>query len=128
MALSVEDRMAILDLAARYNHAFDYGDSEAWADTFTPDGVFGGKPHRGTEELRTFAEGKAEVAKRHRHWTSNHVIQGSGDTATHTCYVMITEIGDKPTLFGTGIYRDRLKKLGGEWKFLRRELTAECEK
>ena len=39
MILSLEDRLAILELAARYSHAFDYGDTDAWVATFTQDGV-----------------------------------------------------------------------------------------
>jgi len=38
--LTTDDRVAILDLIARYSHFFDYGPAEKFADTFTDDGVF----------------------------------------------------------------------------------------
>ena len=40
MPLSVEDRLAIQELIARYNHAIDGGDPDGWAATFAPDGTF----------------------------------------------------------------------------------------
>ena len=38
--LSAQDMIEVQSLYARYNWALDRGDAEAWADTFTPDGVF----------------------------------------------------------------------------------------
>ena len=35
MTLPIEERMAILDLLARYNHAIDGRDTAAWLDCFT---------------------------------------------------------------------------------------------
>ena len=35
MSLTAEDRMQMIELVARYNHAIDSRDGEAWADTFT---------------------------------------------------------------------------------------------
>ena len=57
MALDPADTLEILQLAARYNHAIDYGDPEAWAGTFTADGTFNtatGRPARprGPGEVR----------------------------------------------------------------------------
>ena len=37
----MEDRLDILELCARYQQLFDDGMSEAWADTFCPDGYWG---------------------------------------------------------------------------------------
>lgn len=34
------DRLAILDLEARYARTWDLADDQGWADLFTPDGVF----------------------------------------------------------------------------------------
>ncbi len=129
MTLSVEDKMAILELVARYNHAVDYGDSDAYVKTFTPDGIFtmGDWTMRGTEELRAFVEKKAQQGDLNtRHWTSSHVVEGDGDTATHSSYIMIIEMGEIPTISATGIYHDKLKNVNGEWKFSRRQVIKEC--
>ena len=40
--LTAQDYTEIDQLYARYNFSIDSGDAEGWADTFTPDGVFGG--------------------------------------------------------------------------------------
>ena len=82
MALTVEDRMAILNLAARYNHAFDYGDVDTWVQTFKADGIFMGSEgfsRQGVEELTAFAEKYAEGKMIGRHWISSQVIEGDGE-------------------------------------------------
>jgi hypothetical protein len=132
--LSVEDRVAILDLAARYNTTIDYGDADAWVNTFTPDGVFlgsDGSRVQGAAELRAFAD-KIHAANEagggliFRHWNSNHVIDGDDDRATHSCYLLWIHCAPEATIPFTGIYHDRLRKVDGEWKFEERRLTAEC--
>ena len=63
-----------------------------------------------------------------RHWTNNHVIEGDGDRATHSSYIMIVRMKETPIIETTGIYHDSLKKVNGAWKFVRREVTKECPK
>ena len=128
MPLSIEDRIAIVDLAACYSQAWDYGDVDAWVQTFTDDGLItdGERCFSGVDELRAFAESNAKGPLRHRHWTNNHVLDGDGDTATHSSYIMIVAMDEQPVLAATGIYRDKLRKVRGEWRFERREVTKEC--
>ena len=126
MTLSTEDRLDILELCARYNHAFDSADPEAFAATFTEDGVFGSI--KGTEALRAFVPRRWERARVEdgarviRHWNTSHVIEGDGDTARHSCYFLLLAIkGDEPlTIDGMGTYDDVLKKVNDEWKFVHR--------
>jgi ketosteroid isomerase-like protein len=128
MPPSVDDRLAILDLAARYNQAFDYGDVEAWVATFTSDGVFAtatGFTARGIEELRAFAEEAKGTAISYRHWNSSHTIEVEGDTATHTCYLMVLSLEEAPKIWAVGRYDDELRKVNGDWRFRRRLLTWE---
>jgi len=58
MAGSFEDKFAIQELVARYNHAIDFGNYEAWVECFTEDGVFDGSAGRfvGKAELQKFTE------------------------------------------------------------------------
>ena len=128
--LSTEDKLDILDLCARYNHAFDSADPEAWAATFTEDGAFGS--HKGTEELRAFVPRRWEQARADgvrvcRHWNTSHVIEGDGDTARHSCYglVLVIRGDDVPTISLTGVYHDTLKKVNGEWKFVDRKFIPD---
>ena len=131
MTLTNEDRMAILDLLARYNYRSDFG-GEGWPDCFTEDGAFIAGPHpqielRGTDELEAYA--REHLANRPaplRHNTNNSVIEaveGSPDEATHSCYLMVASVGGDGALPVTaGIYRDRLARIDGEWRFRERRL------
>src|SRR5215472_13313469 len=51
-----DDRALIEDLQARYMFAFDYGDPEGYAGTFTPDGVldYGGGEIKGRQAIADF--------------------------------------------------------------------------
>jgi 3-phenylpropionate/cinnamic acid dioxygenase small subunit len=42
MAGPFEDKFAIQELIARYNHAIDFGNYDAWVECFAEDGVFEG--------------------------------------------------------------------------------------
>lgn len=124
MALSVEDRLDILELVARYNHAIDSGNGKAWAETFTEDGVFEtsrGKTE-GHEALAKFVEGMAANMPGARHWNNNHVIEGDGDQATHTCYLMLVRPGAEP--MSGSRYEDNLVKVNGQWKFAQRSVVS----
>jgi ketosteroid isomerase-like protein len=127
MGLAVEDQLAIQQLYARYNHAIDFGDGDGWAACFTPDGVFNGGqgPQQGTDALKAFAGGFASRMKA-RHWNTNLVVEGSGDTANGKCYLMLMNLADgKATPLVTAVYHDELKKTGGEWKFTSRSVQPD---
>jgi hypothetical protein len=127
MGLAVEDQLAIQQLYARYNHAIDFGDGDGWAACFTPDGVFNGGqgPQQGTDALKAFAGGFASRMKA-RHWNTNLVVEGSGDTANGKCYLMLMNLADgKATPLVTAVYHDELKRTGGEWKFTSRSVQPD---
>jgi len=129
MALSTDDRLAILDVAARYNHAFDSGDGPGFADCWAEDGIFEfvtRHTRRGRAELMAMPqtpEGRGWTA---RHWTNNAVIEGSGDSATMRLYVMVWRIEreEQKAIF-SGVYHDRLRCIDGAWKFVHRRLTPD---
>jgi len=124
MALSVDDRLAILELAARYNQAIDGADAEGWAGTFTPDGVFEGRTTaRGREELMAFVRERAASERAHyRHWNSNAVIEGDGDRATMRLYLLTVSPQEQDRFGSSGVYHDELVRVGGQWKFQRRRV------
>jgi len=126
--LDAADKLEILELAARYNHAIDFGDGEAWADTFTPDGVFKGGgpgPVQGREALAAFVGGFAQNMAGARHWTNNHVIDGDGDSATHTCYLNLIQTKDGAKSVVTARYNDEVVKVDGAWKFASRTVNPD---
>ena len=129
MALDAADKMEILELAARYNHAIDFGDGEAWAGTFTEDGVFNGagpQPVTGHVALAQFVGGFAQNMAGARHWTNNHVIDGDGESATHTCYLNLVQSKDGSSVI-TGVYTDKLSKVDGQWRFTERNVTPDAK-
>lgn len=123
MTLSAQDRVEMMQLVARYNHAADAGDAEAWADTFTADGVFK-KDHApevvGREALvRMVRERDPHNA---RHWTLDFIIEGDGDRATMQAdFALLCE----NRIEFTGRYVNQLAKVDGVWKFARRELKTQ---
>lgn len=135
MALTTEDRLAIQELYARYNHAIDLGDPKGWAATFTEDGVFSA-PTTGTFEgaqaLLEFAE-RAQGVKA-RHWTNNLVLDGDGRSAADgdarsaagSCYLLLLGVAQRPAnVLASGIYRDELVCTPGGWRFRRRTVEID---
>jgi hypothetical protein len=123
MALSAEDRVEMMQLVARYNHAADARDAEAWAQTFSEDGVF---QKDETVEARGHAALVRVVSERPpshaRHWTLNFVIEGDGDRATMLAdFALLNE----NRIEFTGRYVSSLIKENGSWKFERRHLTSD---
>lgn len=130
MALDAADALEILQLAARYNHAIDYGDPEAWAGTFAEDGVFNGggpQPVTGHSALAAFAANFPSAVPGGRHWTNNHVVDGDGDEATHSCYLNLISASGGGNSVITGRYNDSLKKIDGQWRFTERTVTPDSK-
>ena len=128
MSVSPEDRAAILDLAARYCHCFDFGDADGWASCFAEDGAFeapNGEVLRGQEELRGMVESfeGAELPAPMRHQPSAFCIDGGSTSATMLSYFSAILLTTPPTTFAVGRFEDQLEKFDGSWKFTtRREI------
>ena len=126
MALTEADRIEIMELASRYNHAIDHRRAEEWAELFTEDGRFmaGGElKGEGRTALEAYIRKAAAAGHKSRHWTSNAVIEGDGKTARLKLYVMAIDIGGDIRPYIMGEYDDRLVKVGGQWKFKERNVT-----
>ena len=130
-SLSSEDQLAIQQLYARYNHAIDSGQGEAWASTFTADGVFSSAngTFSGSDQLPGFASGFAKQLKA-RHWTNNLVVDATEGGAKGTCYLILLRLtpGERPPagIIATAIYNDELTRVGDEWRFAKRTVTADA--
>ena len=135
MGMTALDHEDIRQLLARYNFAIDLGDPDGWAACFTDDGTFecsglpegnplGGR-YQGADALRAYAKTHYATAKGHaRHWNWNLLIEGDGETATMQCYLMALNTA-RPGAAGLGIYRDRLVKVDGQWRFAERHITVD---
>lgn len=129
MGLSMEDTLAIQALYARYNHAVDFGDAEAWADCFTSDAVFEAQPVgplTGREALVDFAHWYRDTIKG-RHWTNNLLLEAMPGGARGTCYLILFRLGVDPVApMLTGIYRDEMVEEADGWKFKSRTMTSDA--
>ncbi len=126
MPLTPADRIEIMELASRYNHAIDHRRAEEWADVFTDDGKFvayGEVRAQGREQLVAYIHKAAAAGHKSRHWTSNAVIGGDGDNAQLKLYVMAIDISEGIHPYIMGEYDDALVKVGGRWKFKVRNVT-----
>jgi SnoaL-like domain len=130
MGLSTEDVLEIQGLAARYTHAVDSGDADAFVACWTEEGVFN-LVGLTTFEGHTALKGVATSAGSQpgsRHVPSNLVIEGDGDRATLKAYVHVLKLlGDPPayTITTAGTYNDTLVKEDGRWKFSNRNFTSD---
>ena len=128
MTLTWDDRLEIRELVARYDHAIDSGDAEAWAATFADDGSWdGGIRVEGREALLEFARGLPEnpafaAFRPSYHFTANFVIEETGPgEARLVCDNLMLQPrqGGVAALVAAG-YDDRLRRVDGRWLFVSR--------
>lgn len=120
-----EDRARIVELTARYNHAFDRGDVDAYTACFTPDGVMevdGGPRYEGAAAL-------GEMCRRTptgtiMHVTTDAVVEVDGDRATQDVTLVVVglpaEPGGRTRVQAAGHYRDELVRTAEGWRFAHR--------
>jgi ketosteroid isomerase-like protein len=136
-----QDRAEIEDLMSRYLFAMDYGDFDAYVETFTEDGVleFSRSTSRGRAEIKkavaVFKEAIGKLYKDKegnpatlRHVLLQAVIRVEADHAwTRSLWVEMANDGANGTLkMGTfGIYEDELQRVKGHWLFSRRRVLNE---
>jgi hypothetical protein len=138
-----DDRALIEDLQARYLFAFDFGDAEGYAGTFTPDGIldFGQGEVKGRAAIGKFitdgrkrteeARARTPAGERPsvgRHVINNMVITISGDKARGVSYWthMTSGSNGRGTVDFFGHYEDEMVKVKGEWLFARRRIYNEA--
>jgi hypothetical protein len=126
MTLSSQDYQEIQQLYARYNVAIDTGDAEAYAATFTPEGIFNN--FSGHDALVGFIKAWRERLNgaNRRHWNTNLLITGDGKNATGSVYLMLLDISTKPvSVAAVATYSDTLVKTANGWRFTKRTTHAD---
>ena len=121
--MSAQDYFEIQQLYSKYNHAIDSGNAEAYADTFTPDGVFNG--NSGREALVKFVKetwmGRMNGATR-QHWNTNLMLEGDSKKATGSVYLMLVDLSTTPvSVMAMAMYSDELTKTPQGWRFTKRQ-------
>ncbi len=116
--LTAQDLVDIQQLYAKYNWALDAGDSQGYAATFTPDGVF--NTNVGHDAIVKFADTfHAGLGSHVRHWNTNLLILPSATGAAGQVYLVLVDFGTKPASIVTSAsYSDELVKTpqGGRFK------------
>lgn|SRR5512139_3723039 len=138
-----DDRAMIEDLQARYLFAFDFGDPEGYAGTFTPDGIldFGQGEVKGRQAIAKFiADGRKRTEEARaktppgerpsigRHIINNMVITIKGNKAHGVAYWthMTSGANGRGTVDFFGHYEDEMVKVKGQWLFARRRIYNEA--
>jgi len=124
------DAEAIRGLLSDYGRLLDQRDYGAWAALFAPEGEWVGGEAYGTiagrEELAGFAIREFMATPPCVHMLGNMKIAVEGEQADAWSRWMLVEQGDRALRVAlAGHYSDRLVKLEGGWRFLRREVTLD---
>lgn len=147
---SIEDRMRIEQVWARYALALDTADTALLGSVFTEDALFdvAGTPFKGRKAIQDFVGGMRTMMKFDarpptdklgrrfspiRHLISNLVVDLKGNTATaDSNWVELmstgrdaTGHGKPPRIINAGRYRDVFVKVKGEWLIKERLVIAD---
>ncbi len=118
--LKADDLVEIQQLYAKYNWTIDAGDSEGYASTFTPDGVF--NANVGHDAMVKFSDGfHAGLGSHVRHWNTNLMITPTPSGASGQVYLVLVDFATKPpSILTSASYSDELVKTSQGWRFKKR--------
>lgn len=122
MSLSTDDLVQIQQLYARYNTAIDTGDGKTFGACFVPDGSFdsGMSVLEGQEAITEFAHQTHSAMPTMRHDATNLVIDGDGNRASGSAFLIGYLAGSGYKVIVTGRYTDELEKTSAGWCFTKR--------
>ena len=132
---SAEDRFAISELLNRMAYYYDENYLDDLAASFAPDAVMsmqiaGGDmvgPFEGYDTIMELYRGaKASQTDVRRHNITNIMFDASGDALAVTSYLTLFATENAETkLLTTGVYRDQVRQIDGEWKIIRRHIDLD---
>lgn len=122
---SVETRLAIQELFAKYAWGFDTGDAEGVAALFTKNCEFisASRFRRGRDMVRDMVTTtrSTSAGRAKQHWASNSIFMGDGDRCfARTMGAGPRVDGDARSVDFVGFYDDTFARLDGAWYFARR--------
>ena len=137
--MSLEDRLAILEMLGRYALADDAEDAEAYGAIFTEDGVFevfeGAAPeprarHLGRAAIRAWAQRRYDADEhRSRHHQTGTVFDELTPTSARTRTILASTVlraGEStPVVRSTGVYTDEWAKTAAGWRLRQRSLRLD---
>jgi uncharacterized protein (TIGR02246 family) len=121
-SLTTDDRLAIMELFARYAWCFDTFDVEGFLDCFAPDAVYdlpGGRRYLGSDQIRTYIEPATRnpVMYGRQHHIDQVMMQGNSQRATVRSYCWGSQRNTDGSVSITflGRYADVCVKVAGRW-------------
>lgn len=128
MALTLQDRLEIIELANRFEMLFDARALDENAATLLEDAVFESTfgNFAGRAAYRAWlGEFYDSMGAGKRHVVSNHVVDGDGDTARLVSYLTILEREGPPRVVATALVSDELRRTSEGWRFSRRRIEVD---
>lgn len=132
---SVEDHLALSELLTRMAYYYDEGHLDELAACFADDAIMsmriaGGDmvgPFESRNSIMELYRGaKSTQTDVRRHDITNIMIDASGDTLAVTSYLTLFATENAETkLLTTGVYRDQVAQLNGDWKIVRRHIDLD---
>jgi hypothetical protein len=131
-ALTASDYLEIEQLVYEYGWALDSGENDgyAYADLYTPDGIFtgtnqgpSGRSYQGRDNLAALARGPQRGPLSVRHLVTNLIVTPTPDGAQGRVYVGIFDPGEpgaRPGAGHGGYYDDVYAKTPDGWRFRHR--------
>jgi hypothetical protein len=128
--MSVEDRIGIQDLLARYAWALDTGDVESLVACFTTDAVVLEEVFEDADRWEGHDAIRRLAAHYHsspgfpgrQHYVGQSLVSGNSQSCFVKSFAFVTECHGEPpyTLRFAGFYEDKLEKYNGAWLFRER--------
>lgn len=134
--MTVEDKLAIIELNHRYALHIDNRETTRWAtEIFTEDAVFDERQfdfglHVGREKIEAYGEELAAMVEHVVHHMTNHVITMVSETQATGVVFGICEVlhsGGGPRLRFNVRYEDQYRKVGNVWLISERVLIKTFE-
>ena len=132
---SAEDRFAISELLNRMAYFYDENHLDDLAASFAPDAVMSMQiaegdmvgPFEGRDSIMELYRGaKASQTDVRRHDITNIMFDASGESLAVTSYLTLFATENAVTkLLTTGVYRDQVGQIDGEWKIMRRHIDLD---
>jgi hypothetical protein len=133
--MSAEDRVAVMELIARYAKCIDSGDLDGYVANFTPDGVieWDGGSAVGREAIREWVGrlmargGIGATPAQVRHFVGLPYITGGSERCSASTYVIIFALVSAGAVAvpSVGSYADTIVKVDGRWLFEKRVMRAD---
>ncbi|MFD5272220.1 nuclear transport factor 2 family protein [Streptomyces sp. NPDC058335] len=128
---SAADRFAIREVIDRSQMYVDLKDTAAFANLFTKDGHYESPFNPGSDgraEIEAAFDQAIETGftKGLRHMTGPEKIDVNGSTATATSWYWIARNETEHSVYSTGTFTDKFRKVNGKWEIENRVQTIDA--